>query len=284
MYSYTALQWIMFFFIYCFFGWIWESCYVSVQKKRWVNRGFLHLPMLPLYGSGAVMMLFVSLPVMDNLFLVYLAGVIAATALELVVGLGMEALFKVKYWDYSKDKFNYKGVICLKSSLFWGVLTLFLTEIAQVPLEKLVCGMPYVLLVILTAVIGAAFLYDTYISTKAALDLAKVLAAMEKAKEEAALQLKALEEKAENMAGSVSQRFETTKEELAKDYRERREALVRSSQEKIGELLEKAHTVSKGMVKRNPTLTSRRYGESIHKLHNKAAALREKGKRKSYRK
>lgn len=225
------------------------------------------------------MMLFVSLPVKDNLFLVYLAGVIAATILELVVGLGMEALFKVKYWDYSKDKFNYKGVICVKSSLFWGVLTLFLTEIAQGPLEKLVCGMPHVLLVILTTVIGAAFLYDTYISVKAALDLAKVLAAVEKAKEEVALQLKALEEKAD----SVSERLEATKEELAKDYRERRETLARNSQEKISELLEKAHAVSKGMVGRNPTLTSRRYKESIQKLQNKTAALREKRKKEDHK-
>ena len=70
MYTYTWYQWLAFFYLYCFFGWIFESTYVSLKKKRFVNRGFLRLPMLPLYGSGAVMMLWVSLPVHDNLLLV----------------------------------------------------------------------------------------------------------------------------------------------------------------------------------------------------------------------
>ena len=60
--QYTLQQWILYFYVYCFLGWIFESCYVSFRKKEWVNRGFLHGPFLPIYGSGAVMMLFVSEP------------------------------------------------------------------------------------------------------------------------------------------------------------------------------------------------------------------------------
>lgn len=73
--------------------------------------------MLPLYGTGAVMMLWVSLPVKDNLLLVYCSGVVAATLLEYVTGYIMERLFKVRYWDYSSQKFNLHGYICLTSSI-----------------------------------------------------------------------------------------------------------------------------------------------------------------------
>ena len=52
MYEYTWYQWLSFFYIYCFFGWIFESTYVSLKQHRFVNRGFLRLPMLPLYGTG----------------------------------------------------------------------------------------------------------------------------------------------------------------------------------------------------------------------------------------
>ncbi len=79
---------------------------MSIKKKRWVNRGFLHLPLLPLYGTGAVLILFVTLPFRGNWILTYFSGMVAATLLELVVGLGMEAIFKVKYWDYSNQKFQ----------------------------------------------------------------------------------------------------------------------------------------------------------------------------------
>ena len=126
MYTYTWYQWLTFFYLYCFFGWIFESTYVSLKQKRFVNRGFLRLP---LYGSGAVMMLWVSLPFQDSLILTYISGVIGATALEYVTGYVMERLFKIRYWDYSNQPFNVHGYICLSSSIAWGFLTIFLTEV-----------------------------------------------------------------------------------------------------------------------------------------------------------
>lgn len=123
--SYSVLQWLLFFYIYCFIGWCFESAYVSLKKRRFVNRGFLKLPMLPIYGSGAIAILIVTIPVRDNLWLVWLFGMISATLLELVTGAVMELLFKVKYWDYSNQKFNYKGYICLSSSIAWGFCLCF---------------------------------------------------------------------------------------------------------------------------------------------------------------
>ena len=68
MQEYDLSQWVLFFFLYSFLGWIWESCYVSVRKHRWVNRGFMHGPMLPLYGSGAMVVLIVTLTVRGDAF------------------------------------------------------------------------------------------------------------------------------------------------------------------------------------------------------------------------
>ena len=93
MYHYTAIQWLFFFYFYCFFGWCFESTYVSLKSRKLVNRGFCRGPFLPLYGSGAIMMLVVSMPFQDNLVLVYIAGCIGATVLEYVTGVTMEALF-----------------------------------------------------------------------------------------------------------------------------------------------------------------------------------------------
>lgn len=59
-------------FLLLFCGWVWESCYVSARQRRWVNRGFLQGPLLPIYGSGAILILFVTLPAAGNLYLVFL--------------------------------------------------------------------------------------------------------------------------------------------------------------------------------------------------------------------
>ena len=142
MYVYSLGQWLLFFFLYCFLGWVWESCYVSAKRRQWVNRGFLHGPMLPIYGTGAVIILLATIPVRDSLWLVFLLGMLAATALEYVTGAAMEALFKVRYWDYSKQPFNLNGYICLTSSLAWGAFSILLVRFLHPPVEDRCCGCP----------------------------------------------------------------------------------------------------------------------------------------------
>lgn len=179
MYSYNAWQWIFFFYLYCVFGWIFESTYVSLRKKQFVNRGFLRLPMLPLYGTGAMMMLWVSFPVRNNLFLTWLFGAVGATALEYVVGVSMEALFKVRYWDYSDQKFQFQGHICLSSSVAWGILTILMTRLLHRPVEQWVLSLPQTLVIVLDCGIGVVFVCDAAASVKAALDLRQMLEKME---------------------------------------------------------------------------------------------------------
>lgn len=184
MYSYTWYQWLTFFYLYCFAGWIFESAYVSILKKRLVNRGFLRLPLLPLYGTGAVMMLWVSLPFEDNLFLVYLSGVVAATILEYVTGWTMERLFKMKYWDYSDQRFNFQGYICLSSSIAWGFLTILLTEVLHPPVARLVQGIPAAADIAGVLILSVFFAEDTVQSVRDALDLGRALEAMTSMKAE----------------------------------------------------------------------------------------------------
>ena len=141
---------------------MWESCYVSAKRRQWVNRGFLHGPMLPIYGTGAVIILLATIPVRDSLWLVFLLGMLAATALEYVTGAAMEALFKVRYWDYSKQPFNLNGYICLRFSIAWGLACLFVVKLLH-PSVLLVIrlvprGLGWTLLALLAAVLCCAML------------------------------------------------------------------------------------------------------------------------------
>lgn len=182
--QYTLYEWILYFYIYCFCGWVFESVYVSLRKKYWVNRGFLKGPFLPIYGGGAVMMLFVSEPFKENLVLTYFAGVAGATLLELFTGVAIEAIFKVRYWDYSNQKFNYKGYICLSSSIAWGFFTIGMNEILHPEVVKIVGMVPDILLDIIMAIVSCAFLVDIVISVKEALDLRDMLIRMEEVRKE----------------------------------------------------------------------------------------------------
>ena len=182
--QYTLQQWILYFYVYCFLGWIFESCYVSFRKKEWVNRGFLHGPFLPIYGSGAVMMLFVSEPFKNNLILTYFAGVVGATLLELVTGAAMEALLKVRYWDYSNQKFNYKGYICLSSSVAWGFLTILMNEVLHPAILYVLAVIPKMADGVFVWVVSAGLAVDLCISVRDAINLRNILVGMENVRRE----------------------------------------------------------------------------------------------------
>lgn len=184
MYSYSMAQWLFFFYFYCFFGWCFESAFVSVKGKKFVNRGFMRGPFLPLYGSGAIMMLVVSMPFSNNLWLTYIAGCIGATVLEYITGIIMEALFKVRYWDYSNQKFNFQGQICLSSTLAWGGLTILMTRVVHKPIEGFVLAVPINILAAITFVLTIYIVVDFTLSFKAAIDLRDILVRMEAAREE----------------------------------------------------------------------------------------------------
>lgn len=291
MYTYAWYHWITFFFFYCFFGWMFESAYVSLKKGYFVNRGFLRLPMLPLYGTGAVMMLWVSLPVQNNLLLVYCSGVIAATLLEYVTGYGMERLFKVKYWDYSYQKFQLHGYICLTSSIAWGFLTILMTEVIHKPVERFVLGMNPIMEFALIGIVGALFAVDVIHSTREALDLAKALEAMTKMRnelEELQVQIALLKAEASQLVGEIREEQRIRTAELKEETVQRMAALREEAihklpvpadlsplTERLREVTENRQKLAhhtrvhrRGILKRNPGATSQHFADAWKELRD----------------
>lgn len=234
MHVYTAGQWVLLFFFYCFLGWVWESCYVSVCRRQWVNRGFLHGPLLPIYGSGAIIILFVTLPAENNLFLVWLLGMIAATALEYVTGDVMERLFKVRYWDYSKKRFNLNGHICLTSSIAWGFFSILLVRFIHPPIGRLLTRVPAFLVDPAALALTAAFTVDVVRSVQAALDLREILTRLTEENEDLrrlAKRVEVVSAFAEDDLRRFREKTEVEKllfqERLEADRRQRQEAQAR---------------------------------------------------------
>ncbi|MCR5256490.1 MAG: hypothetical protein K6D96_11310 [Acetatifactor sp.] len=184
MYGYSMIQWLFFFYFYCFFGWCFESTYVSIKEKKFVNRGFMRGPFLPIYGSGGIMMLVVSMPFSDNVPLTYVAGCIGATILEYITGVTMEKLFKVRYWDYSNQKFNFQGHICLSSTIAWGFLTILMTRVVHPFFSSFVMKIPDVVLTVVTVILTVVIAADFAMAFRTALDIRNILVKMEETKDE----------------------------------------------------------------------------------------------------
>ena len=161
--SYELVMW---FLTYGMLGWLVESIYMSFCNKKLTNRGFGRGPFCPIYGVGALTVFFLLRPYSENRVLLFFMGSFFATILEYLTALLMQKVFGEVWWDYNEKPFNYKGIICLESSIAWGFYTLFLFMFLQNTVEEIVALIPlYVGRVagsVLITVFGMDFLSSFY--------------------------------------------------------------------------------------------------------------------------
>ncbi len=108
------------FLIYSFIGWLVEVFITLLMERKFINRGFLMGPLVPIWGTGAILITLILKP-QDSLFNLVISSAFIGTFLEYVVNYLMEKLFKVRWWDYSQLPFNINGRVCLASSCIFGV-------------------------------------------------------------------------------------------------------------------------------------------------------------------
>lgn len=226
---YHLMNWLI---IYSFFGWVWETCYVSVKSGKFVNRGFINGPLCTIYGFGAVSVYVILRPFSDNLLYLYLGGVVVATALEYVTAVLMESIFHTSWWDYSDNKFNFQGRICLGASLGWGAFTVILFKVLHPLVESIVILYPVYVGEIGICVIGVGYVVDFAFSAAAAFRIHEKLpvieAAMEQAKGE---MLVKMHEKIASVGFAKEATLESVKErlgdvEVLKEMEQKRAAIT----------------------------------------------------------
>lgn len=171
--EYTVYQLAFFFFIYSFAGWCIEVCCAAIQKRKFINRGFVNGPLCPIYGSGAVLFAVFLPELKEAPFFLFLAGAILASILEFTTGALLEKLFHRKWWDYSNIRWNYEGYVCLPFSLGWGVCAVVLNMFLNPLLVKLLRIMPRLLMVIIMIALTVALVLDTVGTTLAIRGLQK---------------------------------------------------------------------------------------------------------------
>lgn len=124
------LTWFLYFSIYSFLGWICEVIYCSIPVKKFINRGFLNGPVCPVYGFGALFVIYIMEWLnIDSPILIFIFGGVIASVIEFIADILLEYVFHTRLWNYSNRKFNIKGRVCLLNSTLFATLSLVLLEI-----------------------------------------------------------------------------------------------------------------------------------------------------------
>ena len=155
---------LAYFIIYSVLGWIIESIYRSICERKIINTGFLKGPFCPIYGIGAIIMILFLQNLENNVILLFIISMIVLTLWEYIVAVILEKTFNIKYWDYSNNKFNFQGRVCLLNSIYWGILgVVFICYIHPFISEKILLVPEYIvnsLMIIITTIL----IVDTVIS------------------------------------------------------------------------------------------------------------------------
>lgn len=134
------------FYYFCWwsvFGWFLEVVVRTLETGGFENRGFLNGPFCPIYGFGVTIITHILEPIQDNFFILYISSSLICTSFELLVGILMQKIFHTKWWDYSHEKFNYKGFICLRIALLWGVGSVLVIRVVHPVILKAIHYIPY---------------------------------------------------------------------------------------------------------------------------------------------
>lgn len=231
----------LYFVIYSAIGWVCETAYCSIYGGKFINRGFLNGPFCPVYGFGALAVIFLLSPISGNLAILYLAGVIVTSILEYITGYLLEKLFHMKWWDYSKYRFNIRGRVCLLNSALFGVLSVVAVRGIHPAVVSAVGKIPAQALAIICFTLLLYFLLDLSVSVYTVLSLNGRLYQLE------------------NILGEIREWTQTYKDMIKQNF-----------EEEVVEEIERFREQQKEKL--------HRASEMLEKLDVKHTALEEKGK------
>lgn len=158
-------QYIIYFIIYSFFGWVYESLFYSVQFRKPVNTGFLRGCFCPIYGLACVSNIILLGNIHSNMQ-VFFISMIAISSIEYIASSVLENIFDKRWWDYSDWPLNIKGRVSLISSLCFGILSLAQLRILQPFVGAFVESLPERISYAFIAITAISIMADLLITIK----------------------------------------------------------------------------------------------------------------------
>ena len=285
-----AVKTIYWFFLYGCIGWCVEVVYAAVKEHKLVNRGFLCGPICPIYGFGMVGLVYsvqlIPLPDSGSMSAVsiFFIGMVLTTAIELVGGWVLYKLYHIRWWDYSKMKYNLGGYICPQFSLLWGLGSVLMIKVVHPLLARGSNPMPFRVMLILDIVLLIIFVVDVIVSTAAAIGLNKYLSEID----ELRARLRVTSDKLTTVLGTGAMTADTILDEqklqlaLAKlEGRENAAELRAEATARVAELREKLAAVdrhplsTRRLLRAFPNMKSLNYAETLAATRTAVIRLRE---------
>lgn len=157
---------LVLFITYSIIGWVIEEIDILILQKKVVNRGFLIGPYCPIYGFGSLFIILFLNKYLDDPIVLFFMTMISCGILEYLTSFIMEKIFKTRWWDYSDEKFNINGRICLETLVLFGIGGLVISYLAQPFIMSILTLIPTNILNIIAIILSIIFIIDNIVSFK----------------------------------------------------------------------------------------------------------------------
>ena len=266
-------QILWFFTIYSFLGWCVEVCFCSIVTRKWVNRGFLNGPVCPIYGFGMLIIVTTLTPLKHNPILLFLGAMILCSVLELVTGYVLKKLFHTSWWDYSDEKFQIGGYICLKFSIMWGLGGMAALYILHPVVEKIVTAAQNRFGLVLLILCMVLFVADGIVTLNTIAKLNRNLGEITRLTK---LLHSTSDTIAENLGENALSAYDKYEEKKA-EFSQKKEALSDTAQTRYAELTNKVNALraelqeakmfgTARLIKAFPKIKSNQYAEALEEI------------------
>lgn len=169
--EHTIAIYFLYFIIIAICGWMMEVTLQLVQKHKFADRGFLIGPYCPIYGVGGLLITLCLTRLVEYPVALFCVAVVVCAVLEYVTSFIMEKVFHARWWDYSENKFNINGRICLETIIPFGILGLLLIYVINPFIFNNLEKLPADVLNIIAIILGIAFAVDFFVSLKVILNV-----------------------------------------------------------------------------------------------------------------
>ena len=136
-------QLFWYFVIFSIIGLLVETMYgfltMGVLESR---KGLIIGPFCPVYGIGAVILILATYRLKGSNLKIFLVGAVVGGIVEYVLSYILEAIYGIRFWEYSYLKYNLNGRICVVYSFFWGILSIVLLKWIKLKMDYIIEKIP----------------------------------------------------------------------------------------------------------------------------------------------
>jgi len=166
--GYSFYELFLIFLVWGFVGWLIEVVDMRIEAGEFQNRGFLYMPICPIYGIGMAFAAASLNNVKESWLALFVFGVVFCSAVEYVVGGILEKLFHTRWWDYSHMRFNIKGRVCLRNAVLFGFAAILVFRVVEPMVERIILEIPINIGHSVALVFGIALVIDIICSVRRA--------------------------------------------------------------------------------------------------------------------